>query len=181
MWLIHTASHYWACVSLVPQENELQHLVETHKRRDEYSYLFFVFTMIRNGITCVYEHNRPHSLRSPFDRGLLQGTIKALPLENRRQRTVVFTAVDNVAEMSYLLIVTINVHLQLRNCRGTGGEFKGGNVTLTNPFDTDLARRLSDCSKRGLSSHQMSCRTFKMTVSCSFAFSAAVLQTRGIS
>lgn len=61
MWLIHTASHYWVCVFLVPQDNELQHLVETHKRRDEYSYLFFVFTVIRNGITCVYEHNRPHS------------------------------------------------------------------------------------------------------------------------
>jgi hypothetical protein len=102
-------------------------------------------------------------------------------LENQGQRKVVFTEVDNVAEMSYLLTVTTNVYLQLRNCRGTGGEFKGGNVTFTNPFDTELARRLSDCSKRGLSSHQLSCRTFNMTVSCSFVFSAAVLQTRGIS
>jgi hypothetical protein len=65
---------------------------------------------------------------------LLQGTIKTLPLENRGQRTVVFTTVDNVAEMSYLLTITTNACLKLQNCRGTGGEFRGGKVTLTNPF-----------------------------------------------
>jgi hypothetical protein len=69
--------------------------------------------------------------------------FKALPLENRGKRTVVFTTVDNGAEMSNLLIVTTNAYLQLQNCHGTRGEFKEGNVTLNDPFDKELARRLS--------------------------------------
>ena len=58
--------------------------------------------------------------------------------------------------MCYVLIVNTNAYLQFQNCRGTGGEFKEGKVTLTNPFETELVRRLSDCSNWGLSSHQMS-------------------------
>ena len=52
-------------------------------------------------------------------------------------------------------------------------------MTLTNRFDTELARRLSDCSNWGLSSHQKSYRTFNMTVSCSFVlFSSGVADSR---
>jgi hypothetical protein len=72
------------------------------------------------------------------------------PLENRGQRRVVFTTVHNVAEMCYVLIVTTNAYLKLQNCHATGGEFKGGKVTLTNPFGIELARRLNDCSNWGL-------------------------------
>jgi hypothetical protein len=87
------------------------------------------------------------------------------PLENRGQRTVVFTTVDNLAEMCYVLTVTTNAYLKLQNCHGSGGEFKRGKVTLTNPSDIELARRLNDCSNWGLLSHRMLCRTLKMTVS----------------
>jgi hypothetical protein len=77
-----------------------------------------------------------------------------------------------------MLIITANAFLKLQNCRGTGEKFKGGNMTLSNPFDTELVRCLSDCSNWGLSSHQISCRTFNMTVSCSSVFSSGGADSR---
>jgi hypothetical protein len=55
-----TGCVYFWCPRTINCSISLKH---TNGEMDTASY-FFVFTMIRNGITCVYEHNRLHSLGS---------------------------------------------------------------------------------------------------------------------
>jgi len=97
MWLLHTASLYWVCVYFwcprtINCSISLKHI---NGEMDTASY--FCLHNDKEWITCVYEHNRLHSLGGHSNVACFKVPSKLSPWKIEDKRKVVFTKVDNVA------------------------------------------------------------------------------------